>query len=425
VRDKYSLICLAGGEVVPDHYTSVCPHRHSSLLRTQYREEQIQFQPLPGIFRFMDWLPIDGMLPIDAGPICYKSEGLAKELRLPALYVGFTGYWPERGCYASSGSFKELEAIPTVIRLAEKRGPGIIVVASAGNTARAFLQVSAVTGTPVVVVVPSSALGRLWTTLPAGKAYVIGVDGDYTDAIRFSREVAAHEPFVPEGGAGNVARRDGMGTVLLASAEKIKQIPSYYFQAVGSGTGAISAWEASLRLISDGRFGTALPQLHLSQNIPFVPMVAAWEAGRRDIIPEIDMPDAEESVRGVYSDVLTNREPPYGICGGLYDALSDCRGSMHAITNQEAHEAERLFMECEGIDIDPAAAVCTASLIRASEEEKILRDRSVLLNITGGGYKLISESLPQVPVHADCSVPAGERFDLVASELSRWVRGLA
>ena len=57
----------------------------------------------------------------------------------------FNGYWPERGGAITTCSFKELEAIPTVIRVQEQNG-ATLVIASAGNTARAFLQVSALTG---------------------------------------------------------------------------------------------------------------------------------------------------------------------------------------------------------------------------------------------------------------------------------------
>jgi len=36
----------------------------------------------------------------------------------------------------------------------------------------------------------------------------------------------------------------------------IGRIPDFYFQAIGSGTGAIAAWEANLRFLADGRFGS-------------------------------------------------------------------------------------------------------------------------------------------------------------------------
>jgi cysteate synthase len=89
------------------------------------------------------------------------------------------------------------------------------------------LQVSALPGIPVVVVLPETAVPRLWTTAPVKNAVVIAVKGDYTDAIRFSRGICTLPQFLEEGGAKNVARRDGMGTVMLDAAVTLGRIPDY------------------------------------------------------------------------------------------------------------------------------------------------------------------------------------------------------
>jgi cysteate synthase len=418
---KYQLRCLEGHEIVRDEYTLDCPEGHASLLRTEYFRKELRIRKFPGMFRFCDWLPVEHTLPLDPGPVCYRSEGLARELRLPDLFIDFNGYWPEKGAHIATCSFKELEAIPTVIRQRE-RHPGVLVIASAGNTARAFLQVSALTGTPVVVVVPETALSRLWTTAPAERAFVISVRGDYTDAIRFSGQVCTLPGFLSEGGAKNVARRDGMGTVMLDGTVTIGKMPDYYFQAVGSGTGGISAWEAALRLKDDGRFGSVLPSLHLSQNLPFVPMVSAWNDHRRALVPAKDMPDAKQAISMVYSDVLTNREPPYSLRGGVFDALTDTRGEMYALSNEEARSAEKLFTDTEGIDLDPAAAVCVSSLISACETGRINKNGSVLLNITGGGYRRVREDHALIPVSPAVTVPAGSAVERVKKEIQDWVK---
>jgi cysteate synthase len=59
---------------------------------------------------------------------------------------------------------------------------------------------------------------------------------DYTDAINLAGRIAKLPGMVPEGGARNVARRDGMGTMMLDAAVTIGKMPDHYFQAVGSGT---------------------------------------------------------------------------------------------------------------------------------------------------------------------------------------------
>jgi cysteate synthase len=57
------------------------------------------------------------------------------------------------------------------------------------------------------------------------------------------------------------------------------------------------------------------------------------------------------------------------------------------VTNKEARKAASLFLEHEGNDIHPAAAVAVASLIHTVEENKIEPESIIMLNITGGGEK--------------------------------------
>jgi cysteate synthase len=207
-----------------------------------------------------------------------------------------------------------------------------------------------------------------------------------------------------EGGARNIARRDGMGTVMLDAAFRIKRMPDHYFQAVASGTGAIAAWEAFLRLLGDGRFGRRLPRLHLSQNLPFAPMHSAWKAGRREIVESLDMPDPKDLIREMYDDVLSNREPPYSVCGGVYDALSSTDGITYGITNDEAMKAEKLFESHEGIDVLPSAGVAVASLVKAIADEKLGQRDYILLNITGGGKKRLAIENPIVRLKPEAYV---------------------
>ncbi|WFN34221.1 cysteate synthase [Methanogenium sp. S4BF] len=420
MTEKYVLKCPDCGRIIPDRYTNNCPAGCTGLIRAYYQKRHLQIQSYLGIFRYSEWLPVESHLPSDAGPVTYKSEALARELGLSNLYIGFSGYWPERGAHIESCSFKELEALPTTVRMREK-GHGILQISSAGNTGRAFCQVSALSGAPVVVVVPESSAERLWTTAPTEHVCLITVEGDYTDSINFGNAVCHLPGVVAEGGARNVARRDGMGTVMLDGAVTAGRLPDVYFQAVGSGTGGIAAWEAAMRLIGDGRFGTTLPRLQLSQNEPFVPMTHAWQDGRRDIIPERDMPDARHAVSQVYADVLTNREPPYSVKGGVYDALFATNGTMDAITNAAAREAEKIFVDTEEIDLDPAASVCVASLIRAVEAGTVGKDDCVLLNITGGGYRRVREDKQQFPVEPLFRVKTGETMDAIRGDLEAWV----
>ncbi|MDE2519171.1 MAG: cysteate synthase [Methanocorpusculum sp.] len=406
----YTLRCVAGGETLPEQYTLSC-REHAGLIRTEYAAKQLTVRPeLPGIFRYIDWLPVHGTLPTRARPVTFRSESLCRELGLPNLWVTFTGYYPERDCFVATGSFKELEALPTTVRLAENGG-GTLVVASAGNTGRGFAQMAAEFGTPVIIVVPESSAKSLWTVTEPKRPdaiKLITVRGDYTDAIAVANRITERPGYVPEGGAKNVARRDGMGTVMLDAAVTIGRMPDHYFQAVGSGTGGIAAWEASMRLESDGRFGSEVPRLHLAQNLPFTPMVNAWKE-RRSLLLERDMPDAAEAIAQVSAPVLTNRAPPYSMPGGVFEAMMYCGGDMYAVSNADARDAGRLFSDAEnGIDLDPAAAVATAALISAVNCGAVDHRDTITLNITGGGYARVREELGIFPVPVTATVNADE-----------------
>src|SRR5208337_1858767 len=295
---KYRVRCVAGNEIVDDISLLSCPHRHDSLLRTEYGTRKLRLAPHKGMYRYLAWLPVTAPLLPSGGAVTFTSDELSRELGLTRLSVSFSGYFPERGASLSTGSFKELEASPTMQRLQELGGK-IPVIASAGNTGRAFAELSARCKRPVVIVIPEKAIPRLWTTEPAHDIFLVAVKGDYLDAIVLSNTLAGVPGCVPEGGAKNVARRDGMGTVMLDAAVTTGRIPDHYFQAVGSGTGAIAAWEAAIRLIGDGRYGTTLPRLQLAQNKPFTPMFSAWQQRRRSIDPELDMPDAQNAIQEV------------------------------------------------------------------------------------------------------------------------------
>ncbi|MDD1704303.1 MAG: cysteate synthase [Methanoregula sp.] len=417
---KYRVRCVGGGEIVEDISLLSCLNGHDSLLRAEYADRRLPLAPHPGIFRYIAWLPVRWPLLPAGGPVAFPCKELSRELGLTNLTVSFSGYFPERGATLTSCSFKELEAAPTLQRLFELGGK-IPVIASAGNTGRAFAELSARCGRPVVIVVPERAVPRLFTTQPAHDLFLVTVAGDYSDAIAVSNALAAVPGCVPEGGAKNIARRDGMGTVMLDGAVTIGRMPDHYFQAVGSGTGGVAAWEAAIRLRQDGRYGTVLPRLHLAQNAPFTPMVSAWNDRRREIIAPIDMPNARENVGRVMSDVLTNRNPPYAIAGGLYDALAKTDGSMYSVSNAEGAEALKRIRETVGIDPDPAAAIAVGALIRAAGNGSIGADDHVLLNITGGGYERVREDFVVHPVEPVAGIGIHEPVETVINELKEWI----
>jgi cysteate synthase len=393
----YTLVCQAcGSRQNDDGLILDCDKDHPpALLLTEY--ENSRFNPRPecqGIFRYRDWLPVAQTLQNAGRGIIYRSNGIGDSLGLPNLWIAFNGYWPERGAVLETATFKEYEAYTVLGRVSHDAG--IMTVASSGNTGAAFAWACSQDQRPCLLIVPRKGLDRLRlrTRIAPCVNLVVIEDGDYPDAIELAAAISESEPFYPEGGVKNVGRRDGLATVLMSAFEEIGCLPSHYFQAVGSGAGAIAVLEAARRLRNATGSGR-LPRLVLCQNAPFAPIYDAWQGGLRRLNDQL-----ANGYRGaaadVFADELTNRMPPYGIRGGVYDSLIESHGDVMATDNPSVQKAMDVFRELEGVDIEPAAAVAVACLNDAVIQNKIDQDSVILLNVTGGGRRRLAMDYPLI-----------------------------
>lgn len=386
---NYKLLNVADGRVFEDEgWTLSDPESDApSLIRAVY--EKSKFEPLEGrkgLYRYANWLPIKKTLRNSHAPVTYKSKGLAKMLGMDNLYITLSGYCPKFGAKMETCSFKETEAFSVCARL-PKNNKRILVVQSAGNTARAFAKVCSDNNIPIVICIPKDNAGDLWFTKKLSscvKVIATPSGTDYYDAIALGEKICQNPRFMAEGGAKNVARRDGMGTTVLSAVEAIGRIPDAYFQAVGSGTGAIAAWENAERLAADGRFGENRMRIYASQNSPFTLMYDSWKAHSRSLVP-ITPEESRRKAEVILGKVLSNRKPPYSIAGGLFDVLEKSNGDMFKVSNDEIVYWVVQYINLEGYDIFPASACAVASLKQALDAGIVKKDETVMLNITGGG----------------------------------------
>lgn len=391
----YALVCALCGTRQPDDGRTLgCAGVHEpALLHTDY--QSARFSPRAddgGLFRYRDWLPVAQTMTGGTGrSAVYRSTGLARTLGLAELWIAFNGYWPERGAVLETATFKEFEAYTVLARM--PADPAVLTVASSGNTGAAFAWACSQAGRPALIIVPRAALGRFrfQAALQPWVQLVVIEDGDYPDAIGFAARLAGRPGFQLEGGVQNVGRRDGLGTVLLAAFEQMRRLPTHYFQAVGSGTGAIAVHEAAGRLQMAGAAGNGggaggrrRPRLMLCQNAPFTPIHDLWRRGQRTV-PAGHGDRFRQAIREVCANELTNWAPPFSVRGGVYDVLTESGGMVLTADNSSVQAALALFLEQEGIDIEPAAGVAVACLRDAAASGLVDRGSVVLLNITGGG----------------------------------------
>jgi len=396
---RVRIVCTTCGAVLRP-LDPRCPDCPSALPRTEYAERRFVTQDRGDIFRFAAWLPSAATIATPIGPTVFRSERLADVLGMADLSVAFSGYAPEIGARNATGTFKDFEALPTLLYLRE-HGCDRVVLASAGNTARAFAYAGTTLVFTTTLVVPETAASSVWMPIPPSdsvRLIVLADSGDYAAAIRLAGLMAERYGLHPEGGARNVARRDGMGTAVLEYARVQQRLPRHYVQAIGSGTGGIAAWEAAMRLRASG-FEGPLPQLHLAQNVPFTPIHDAWTS-HRPIEPDRNVAGQLERIAAISAPVLANRTPPYDVGGGVRDALEATAGHTYAVTNAEIRAAQRLFEACEGVPIGPESGAALAALGQGVARSWIRRADPVLLHITGNGDALLRRDfvLHRVPV---------------------------
>lgn len=386
---RYQLENVADGRVFEDEGWTLSDPQNTapSLVRAKYENKSFcPREDLEGIYRYAEWLPVNRCLRNSSAPVTYQSAGLAKFLGLRHLFITFSGWCPKVGARMRTCSFKETEAFAVLARIAadEKR---ILVVQSAGNTARAFAQVCSDNKIPVVICVPADNLHDLWFRRRLHKCVkLIAVPHgcDYYDAIALGEKIARDPHFFLEGGAKNIARRDGMGTTLLSCVEKMGRIPDAYFQAVGSGTGAIAAWENACRLAADGRFGDNHMRVYVAQNKPYTLIHDSWKAGSRELL-DIPAETSRRNAEVILAKVLSNRKPPYSIAGGLYDVLNDSNGDSYLADNEDIMYWMMQYRNLEGYELLPAACVAVSALAQAVKNGDVKPDEYVMLNCTGGG----------------------------------------
>lgn len=401
---RYSLVCSSCGERQDDNGLVLgCGANHGpALISSEYLDTGFLVDDeAGGVFRYRTWLPVIRAFSSRARTAVFRSERLGRVLGLNDLWIAFNGYWPERGAFFETASFKDLEAAAVLGRLPQPQPT--LVVASSGNTAAAFAAACSRHHAPCVIVIPGRALELLRLREPLSPlVHVIVLDqAEYRDAITFAASVAELSGLCAEGGVTNVGRRDGLATVMYSAFEAMGRLPEYYFQAVGSGAGAIAAFEAARRLRAAGGGSGALPRLMLCQNAPFTPIYDLWHShlGRSatGTSPAAAIGRRYESA-GMRAHDLANPSPPFGHSGGVRDVLLQSRGDVMATDNASVEAAMDAFLELESIDIGPAAATAVACLRAAAESGRIPGEAAVLLNITGGGKRRLEMDYSLMPV---------------------------
>ncbi len=385
---KYELRCQVCDRRYRDHepiYRCDCGGNLDVMIdldsvTTRWEERRTTPMYTPTHRKYFDLLPL-----LDADGIVYLGEGytplqrshrLAEELGLKQLYFKNETRNP-------TGSFKD-RPIGVGANKARELGAETLAAASSGNAASSLAAYAAMIGLPCVAFVPHDAPASKLSQLLMYTAALIrvavppGYTGDPTVAmLRESCAKWGWHP-VPSFGPLNPYQIEGAKTIGYEIAEQFDGVPDHVFIPVG-GAGLLVGNYKAFSQYRALDYTDALPQLHAVQSTGCAPFI---ESVKQCCEPE------------TWHD-------PHTIANGLADpytwdwrlgheALTTTNGTATSVNDDRIMHATRMLAKYEGIFAEPTGATSLAGLMVLVENGTVDRNDTIVVEITGSGFKDLS-----------------------------------
>jgi threonine synthase len=366
----YSLVCIECGKKNDEsRYTCEC----GGLLEVRFNlnEVEIDFK-LDGremrVWKYRSLLPIKSE-PVtlkEGGTPLYRLERLEKELGIRRIYVKHEGLNP-------SGSFKDRGMTVGVTKALELRKRAV-ACASTGNTSASMAMYAAKAGLKAYVLLPAGkvALGKVAQALMHG-ADVIGVRGNFDDALRIVREVCERAGIYLLNSV-NPFRLEGQKTIAYEIVDEIGT-PDAVILPIGNA-GNISAIFKGFEEFREIGLIDKIPRMIGIQAEGASPVFRAFREGREDIIP-FENPETIATAIRIGNPVNAKK---------ALRAVYRSEGLVEVVSDQEIISAQKILAK-NGIGVEPASAASLAGLIKLSRIGEIDRDATVVCIATGNLLK--------------------------------------
>jgi len=388
----YQLKCIeCGKEWSDEYYTCEC----GGLLEVKLNLDEIDVDfKLDGknitVWKYRPLLPvkIDPVTLKEGGTPLYRAERLEKEVEIRRVYVKHEGLNP-------SGSFKD-RGMTVGVTKAIELGRNAVACASTGNTSASMAMYAAKAGLRAYVLLPAGkvALGKVAQALMHG-ARVIGIEGNFDDALRIVREVCSREPIYLLNSI-NPFRPEGQKTIAYEIADEIG-VPDRVVLPVGNA-GNISAIYKGFRELRDLGLTDSMPKMTGIQAEGAAPIYRAFKEGREDIIP-VENPETIATAIRIGNPVSAKK---------ALRAIYDTGGMAEVVSDAEIIEAQKFLAAKEGIGVEPASAASVAGLRKLAANGMIDPDETVVCVVTGNLLK-DPETVVKVcgePITVEASVDA-------------------
>jgi threonine synthase len=319
--------------------------------------------------RYAAFLPVTGDTPnITLGeghtPLVH-ARNLGRMIGVPLLHLKVEGMNP-------TGSFKDRGMVVAVAKAMES-GAKAIICASTGNTAASAAAYGAAVGLEVVVVLPKGkiAAGKLLQAQMAG-AKVIGVDGNFDDALAVVRDLVqdtqADGRQVALVNSINPHRLAGQKTAAFEVCEDLGGAPDYLALPVGNAGNISAFWQG----FSDYR------DAGLVETRPA--MLGFQAAGAAPLVTGKAVPDPQTVATAIRIGNPASADK-------AIKARDESGGVIEAVTDDEILAAYRDLARHEGIFCEPASAAGVAGLRKLAAEGRIDPGATIVAVLTGHGLK--------------------------------------
>ena len=347
---------------------------------------QIERRP-KNLWRYRELLPIEGdpQTGFHSGftPLV-RCDRLAARLGVQELYV------KDDSVNHPTLSYKD-RVVSVAATRAKELGFEVLACASTGNLANSVAAHAARLGMECCVFIPDNleAGKRLGSAI--FKPTILAIAGNYDDVNRLCTQVADryHWGFV------NINLRsyyaEGAKTLGFEIVEQLGwRYPKHLVSPVAGGTLLPRIVRGFRELRQIGLVEGELPRVYAAQAAGCAPVVNALNAG-------LEHPEPVRPNTIAKSIAIGNPADGYQVL----QSVRSTGGSGAAVSDAQIVDAIRLLAETEGIFTEPAGGTTLAATIALVESGAIPRDESIVVCITGNGYKTTEAVAEHVspPIH--------------------------
>ncbi len=334
--------------------------------------EEIARRP-KNLWRYRELLPIAGepRTGLHSGftPLV-RCARLAERLGLSELYI------KDDSVNHPTLSYKD-RVVSVAATRAIELGFDVLACASTGNLANSVAAHAARLGIECCVFIPDNLEAGKLLGSAIFRPTVLAIAGTYDDVNRLCTQVADRFGW----GFVNINLRsyyaEGAKTYGFEIVEQLGwRYPKHVISPVAGGTLLPRIVRGFRELKEIGLVDGQLPRIHAAQAAGCAPVVRALATG-------LDYPEPVRPDTIAKSIAIGNPADGYHVL----QTIRETGGSGAAVTDEQIIEAIQLLAETEGIFTEPAGGTTLAATIDLIRRGVIAPDESVVVCVTGNGYK--------------------------------------